>query len=138
MEPQIIDFYNDQFKNLHQLMIISIDSIGSHYDISKIIHYLNEEKYKYNYLKKNKWCYFNNSSKKWELLYNDIKIKEEINHLIILFEKYAQKYKQLRDKGKYYFFLHTNCLKIISKLKSSNYKEQIVKECKILFYCKTF
>tara|TARA_B100001093_G_C26492056_1_gene869479 strand:- start:69 stop:476 length:408 start_codon:yes stop_codon:yes gene_type:complete len=135
MEPQIIDFYkdNEKYKNLNHLIKISIASVGLHYDMSKIIHYLNRHQYKYNYLKKNKWCYFNHSSKKWELLYNDIKIKKEINNLTHLFEDYIKKLKEEDDD-----ILHKNCLKIISKLKSSNYKEQIINECKILFYYKTF
>ena len=116
-------------------------SFGTHSDVANVVFNYYKDLYVCSSLKENLWYFFNEITGRWKETEHGhelrIKLSDDIIGLYLHWSSYYIKKKdecedeQMRDVLDMY---HTNCLKVIIKLKDSNYKDKIMKECKEKFY----
>ncbi len=114
----------------------AINSDGTHYDIAKVIHAIYKNTYKYN---KN-WYKYDKDKHRWIKTKEGLKLRKELSEDI---------HKKFMDRSSYFNNLMYNendegrkeiynkkastALKICNKLKQTEFKGSIIKECKCLF-----
>jgi hypothetical protein len=130
-------------KSFEQLLGTSIRFKGTHYDIANLFYHQYKDTYKFTNYKHKQWHYYNHSTCEWELLNDEIEIRKNItSHLTHLYEKKLKEYEIIieseklenTDEYEIAFYYWENTMGIIEKLKSSKFKNGVIKECRELFY----
>ena len=134
--------------SLSSLVHSSVGSEGSHADVANVIYHYFKDCFVCSNIKDNTWFYFNeqNGGKWEETEVGHILRKRLSNEIVALYNHYGQRYKDKaqnlaledEDAAKLQDNKHTKCLIIQVKLKDSNYKDKVMKECKEYFYDKDF
>ena len=120
---------------------------GSHFDVANVIadYYRNE--FVCSGLKENFWYYFNEEKGgKWEPTEIGHELRKKLsNDIVDIYMYYMKKYQDLSKvqeensiTKKIYDQMVANCGTCINKLKDSNYKDKIIRECRELFYDSEF
>ena len=157
MEPQMVDYYNempfmvniiDQMnKELNELqkkynalkqryepdynLEQAIRGAWTDYGMAFLIHMLYRDEFRCTSIKKNEWYFYDDEEKKWRLSDGAVELRMKLsNEVLKMFEHRALEIKEGKDDDKYY--------KTYNKLKTSTYKNTIIKECKGLFYDRDF
>jgi hypothetical protein len=130
--------------SLETLIIKSIKkekASGTHSDVANVIHKYYTDEFVCAGLKDNSWYYFDNINGKWRLTEQGHELRKRLSSdMIEIYEHYAGKFKLMKgddpesDEYEKYDKYNTNCYTVILKLKDSNYKDKIMKECKEKFY----
>ena len=116
---------------------------GTHYDVSNVIADYYKNEFVCSGIKENYWFYFNeNIGGKWEQTEVGHELRKRLSGEIVeIYAYYLKKYQALSqsypegsDWRKLYDMKVANCGKVIAKLKDSNYKDKIIRECRELFY----
>ena len=118
---------------------------GTHSDVTNVIHKYYKEEFVCAGLRENSWYYFDNTNGKWRLTEQGHMLRRRLSDdMIEVYEYFSKKYKNMRgddpesdDYDKYDSFIKC-CYIVILKLKDSNYKDKIMKECKEKFYDEKF
>ncbi len=114
---------------------------GPHADVANVIYHYYKDEFVCGNIRENAWFYFNKATGgKWETTEMGHILRSKLsNEIVELFEYYGAEYKAKKEEDDdNYDRRHSNCLKIILKLKDSTYKDKIMKECREYFYDKTF
>ena len=126
------------------LIDIAIGSEGTHYDVAKLVQVIYKGEYKA--VSKDTWYKYDRDSHRW------IKTREGLNLRKALSEEICRKFL---DRSMYYNSLSNNtsydksqqsiygkrgtdAMKIATKLKTTSYKDSVMKECKCLFIDENF
>ena len=142
-----LDEYRNIIKDSLELKIINSlqgdKNTGAHYDVANVISDYYKNEFVCSGLKENYWYFFNEDhGGRWE----DTEIGHELRkklsreicdiyiHYTKKYQEESKKYEEGHINKNYYDKLVSNCGKIISKLKDSNYKDKIIRECRELFY----
>lgn len=131
-------------ESLESLIIKSIKkdkSCGAHSDMANVIFKYYTDDFVCAGLRENSWYYFDQTNGKWRLTEQGHELRKRLScDIIEIYEHYAMRFKRLRgddqeeeDYEKYDKYV-MNCYSVILKLKDSNYKDKIMKECKEKFY----
>lgn len=136
----------EEYKNIcekdrHNLIYKSMNK--SHYDIAKVVHHMFEHDYvcvtiKHNIwyeYKNHRWCLCDSAYSLREKL-STVIVKEYINTAIYYNNKAAS--EELEEDQKRYLAYTKTLNEIALKLKDSTFKENIMKECKTMFYKSKF
>ena len=103
----------------------------THVDMANLIYKLYKDKFRCTAIKKNEWYFYDDEEKKWRLSDGAVELRMKLsNEVLKMFEHRALEIKEGKDDDKYY--------KTYNKLKTSTYKNTIIKECKGLFYDRDF
>jgi P4 family phage/plasmid primase-like protien len=114
---------------------------GPHADVANVIFHYYKDEFVCGNIRENAWYYFNKLfGGKWETTEMGHILRSKLsNEIAELFDYYGNIYKSKKEEDDDNFDRrHSNCLKIILKLKDSTYKDKIMKECREYFYDKTF
>lgn len=119
------------------LIDIAIKCNGCHYDIAKVVKEVFKDKYKID--EKKNWYKYNNQNgwiKSNDIFYN---IRNELsNEIYKKFMERSQYFNSIQYDDDIYKILYSSkseiSLKIALKLKDTDFKDKIMKECKYLFY----
>jgi P4 family phage/plasmid primase-like protien len=114
---------------------------GPHADVANLIYHYFKDEFVCGNIRENAWYYFNKQTGgKWETTEMGHILRSKLsNEIAELFDYYGNDYKSKKEEDDdNHDRRHTNCLKIILKLKDSTYKDKIMKECREYFYDKTF
>jgi len=126
------------------LIDIAIGSEGTHYDVAKLVQVIYKGEYKA--VSKDTWYKYDRDSHRW------IKTREGLNLRKALSEEICRKFL---DRSTYYNSMSNNhaydksqqaiygkrgtdALKIATRLKTTSYKDSVMKECKCLFIDENF
>jgi len=129
-------------KSFEDLLQTSIRFKGTHYDNAQLFYHQYKDTYKFTNYKKKEWYKYNDTTYTWELLNDDIEIRKNItSYLIHLYEIKIKEYKTSMENisidefelDKIYYY-YENTMDIIQKIKSSRFKNGVIKECQELFY----
>jgi len=126
------------------LIDIAIGSEGTHYDVAKLVQVIYKGEYKA--VSKDTWYKYDRDSHRW------IKTREGLNLRKALSEEICKKfldrsvhYNTLSNNNSYdksqqsiYGKKGTDAMKIATKLKTTSYKDSVMKECKCLFIDENF
>ena len=114
---------------------------GTHSDVANVIYKYYNDVFVCAGLKDNNWYYFDQNNGKWRITEQGHMLRKRLSDdMIEVYEHYAGKFKALRgddsesDDYEKYEKYNKNCYAVILKLKDSNYKDKIMKECKEKFY----
>lgn len=127
------------FEKKYKLIDCCID-INSDYNISRAIHYILYNKYRYNG-KINKWECFDNTKQTWQIDQNSQLLKKDIEFKVCdEFLKRIDYWNDILKNNSNNVDLNNNCsvkinklLKCSNKLKNKNYIITIIKEARSLF-----
>jgi P4 family phage/plasmid primase-like protien len=136
--------YNEIINNtILPLIDIAINSEGAHYDVAKVVQAIYKGEYKA--INKETWYKFDKTCHRW------IKTREGLNLRKALSEDISKKFAEratyynnllmsTNDEGQKEVFNKkaTAALKITLKLKTSGFKDSVMKECKCLFIDEKF
>jgi len=126
------------------LIDIAIGSEGTHYDVAKLVQVIYKGEYKA--VSKDTWYKYDRDSHRW------IKTREGLNLRKALSEEICRKfldrsmyYNSMSNNNSYdksqqsiYGKRGTDAMKIATKLKTTSYKDSVMKECKCLFIDENF
>ena len=142
-----IEKYRDLIKNsLSRRIEISLQgekNTGAHYDVASVISEYYKNEFVCSGLKENFWYFFNEKAGgKWEPTEIGHELRKNLScEIVEIYMYYGKKYHELSknyEEGSinknYYDRLYINCCTIQAKLKDSNYKDKIIRECRELFY----
>ena len=135
-------------ESLQDLVHSSVGSSGSHADVANVIYHYFKDCFVCANIKDNTWFYFNEQNGgKWEETEVGHELRSRLsNDIVDLYEYYGRLYKDKaqnllledEDAATLQDDKHTKCLRIQIRLKDSNYKDKVMKECKEYFYDKKF
>jgi P4 family phage/plasmid primase-like protien len=118
---------------------------GAHTDVANVAFNYYKELFVCSGLKDNAWFYFNEITGRWQETEQGIILRRRLSADIIdIYQHYSNYYKDKRgddpDSETYEINdrKHTNCMKVMIKLKDSSYKDKIMKECREQFYDSEF
>ena len=126
------------------LIDIAIGSEGTHYDVAKLVQVIYKGEYKA--VSKDTWYKYDRDSHRW------LKTREGLNLRKALSEEICRKfldraiyYNSMSNNNSYdksqqstYAKRGTDAMKIATKLKTTSYKDSVMKECKCLFIDENF
>ena len=132
----------ESLKGLVDKSLVGEKTCGTHSDVANIVFNYYKDLFVCSGLKDNVWYYFDDTTGRWIDSEQGVILRVRLSADIIdLYQHYSNFYK---DKSKeedpdselyqIYDSRHSNCCKIILKLKDYTYKEKIMKECKDKFY----
>jgi len=136
----------ESLKNVIDKSLVGEKTCGAHTDVANIIYNYYKNLFVCSGLKDNSWYYFHEITGKWQETEQGHILRIRLSSDIIdIYQHYSNYYK---DKSKeeepdselytIYDNRHTNCMKIMIKLKDYTYKDKIMKECKDKFYDSNF
>ena len=118
---------------------------GSHCDVAEVVCGYYNNLFVCSGIAANLWYYFNeNKGGKWEITEMGHELRKRLSDEIVnVYEYYSSEYNEISKnttgaEQTLNTVYYQNCLKIMIKLKDSNYKDKIIKECRELFYDKEF
>jgi hypothetical protein len=137
-----------EFYSKNEVIINAIDnsigSNGAHSDIAKVVYEMYKHRFKYSKeegSKKYEWYYLDDDNSTWKEMYEGYKLRNIINFEIC--QKYMERScywniesttSGLSDETRCrYQERNRRLLEIALKMKNTNYKDSIIKECKYLF-----
>ena len=131
----------ESLKTYVEKSLVGEKTCGAHTDVANIIYNYYKNLFVCSGLKENAWFYFNELTGRWQETEQGHILRIRLSSDIIdIYQHYSNIYKDKRgddpDSETYEINdrKHTNCMKVMIKLKDSNYKDKIMKECKEKFY----
>ena len=131
----------DSLSKLVDKSLIGEKTCGAHTDVANIVYNYYKNLFVCSGLKENAWFYFNEINGRWKETEQGHILRMRLSSDIIdIYQHYSEIYKDKRgpdpetETYEIYDRKHTNCMKVMIKLKDSNYKDKIMKECKEKFY----
>ena len=132
----------ESLKGLVDKSLVGEKTCGTHSDVANIVYNYYKDLFVCSGLKDNVWYYFDDNTGRWIDTEQGVILRKRLSSDIIdLYQHYSNFYK---DKSKeedpdselyqIYDTRHSNCCKIMIKLKDYTYKDKIMKECKDKFY----
>jgi hypothetical protein len=140
------DAYENIIKKQLETYVKKAANTRGHSDIARVVY----ESAKYDFvcvgIDKKEWFTFNKTTTRWETMDGAINLRRYINNEITdLFGWYQQEYNDGKNKldsdDDLYETLDkrsNGCAKIFIDLKTTNFKDNVVKECRDLYYDKGF
>ena len=142
--PEAFDILKkDSLKTIIEKSLVGEKSCGSHSDVANVVYNYYKDLYVCSSLKDDLWHYFNEYTGRWKETEKGHELRIKLSWDIVnLYEYYGGIYKEqcksldpeTDDMYQIYDRRHTNCCKIVIKLKDGGYKDRILKECKEKFY----
>jgi len=131
----------DSLQKLVDRSLIGEKTCGAHTDVANIVYNYYKNLYVCSGLKENSWFYFNELTGRWKETEQGHILRMKLSTDIIdIYSHYSEIYKDKRgpdpesETYEIYDRKHTNCMKVMIKLKDYTYKDKIMKECKDKFY----
>jgi P4 family phage/plasmid primase-like protien len=144
--PQGYDIYN---KNLLRNDVrISVKNKGPQADVAQVVYNSAKHSFVCAGIKTQEWYFFNKETTRWEYMDGAIMLRRYINNVVTdLFAHYLQEYNdkatELHNEGEedaaeLWEKRAKTCCKIFTNLKTTSFKDNVVKECRDLYYDKDF
>ena len=144
--PEAYDKYNKDL--LRNDVRIAVKNKGPQADVARVVYNSAKHKFVCAGISTQEWYYFNSRTTRWEYMDGAIMLRRYINDVVTdLFAHYLQEYndkaKELRNQGEedsaeLWDERAKKCSGIFTNLKTTSFKDNVVKECRDLYYDKNF